>query len=158
MSAPFLFQPIEHGIHKSKRVMRLSKGFIPTVKETPNDAIIPSHQLMIRAGMVRLLGAGIYSWLPLGYKVMKKVCEIVREEMDAIGGQEFHLPALNPIEIWEETGRAQDFGAELFRLKDRKERPYCLAPTHEEIVCSPCTVTTAFPRPGPSKEIRKSLA
>ncbi len=112
--------------------MRLSKGFIPTVKETPSDAIIPSHQLMIRAGMVRALSAGIYSWLPLGYKVMKKVCEIVREEMDAIGAQEFHLPALNPIEIWEETGRVKAFGDTLFQLKNR---PLVLAPTHEEIIC-----------------------
>jgi prolyl-tRNA synthetase len=112
--------------------MRLSRGFIPTVKETPNDAIIPSHQLMIRAGMVRVLSAGIYSWLPLGYKVMKKVSEIVREEMDAIGGQEFHLPALNPVEIWEETGRVKAFGDNLFHVKNR---PLVLAPTHEEIIC-----------------------
>lgn len=112
--------------------MRLSKGFIPTVKETPNDAFIPSHQLMIRAGMVRMLGAGIYSWLPLGYKTMKKVCEIVRQEMDVIGGQEFHLPALNPVEIWEETGRVKAFGDTLFHIKNR---PLILAPTHEEIIC-----------------------
>lgn len=112
--------------------MRLSTGFIPTVKETPNDAIIPSHQLMIRAGMVRLLAAGIYSWLPLGYRVMKKVMTIVQEEMDAIGGQEFHLPALNPVEIWEETGRVKAFGDTLFHVKNR---PLVLAPTHEEIIC-----------------------
>ncbi len=112
--------------------MRLSSGFIPTVKETPSDAIIPSHQLMIRAGMVRLLAAGIYSWLPLGYRVMKKVISIVQEEMDAIGGQEFHLPALNPLELWEETGRVKDFGDNLFHLKNR---PLVLAPTHEEVIC-----------------------
>lgn len=112
--------------------MRLSSGFIPTVKETPSDAIIPSHQLMIRAGMVRLLAAGIYSWLPLGYRVMKKVIRIVQEEMDAIGGQEFHLPALNPLELWEETGRVKDFGDNLFHLKNR---PLVLAPTHEEVIC-----------------------
>lgn len=112
--------------------MRLSTGFVPTVKETPNDAIIPSHQLMIRAGMVRLLSAGIYAWLPLGYRVMKKVIRIVQEEMDAIGGQEFHLPALNPIELWEETGRVKDFGDNLFHLKNR---PLVLAPTHEEVIC-----------------------
>ncbi|MEO8167374.1 MAG: proline--tRNA ligase [bacterium] len=112
--------------------MRLSKGFVPTVKETPNDATIPSHQLMIRAGMVRSLSAGIYSWLPLGYKTMKKVCEIVRQEMDAIGAQEFHLPALNPVEIWEETGRVKAFGDTMFHLKNR---PLVLAPTHEEIIC-----------------------
>ncbi|MER3523801.1 MAG: proline--tRNA ligase [Ignavibacteria bacterium] len=112
--------------------MRLSTGFVPTVKETPNDAIIPSHQLMIRAGMVRLLSAGIYAWLPLGYRVMKKVVRIVQEEMDAIGGQEFHLPALNPIELWEETGRVKDFGDNLFHVKNR---PLVLAPTHEEVIC-----------------------
>jgi len=112
--------------------MRLSKGFIPTVKETPSDAVIPSHQLMIRAGMVRLLSAGVYSFLPLGYKVMKQVCEIVREEMDAIGGQEFHLPALSPVELWEQTGRVKAFGETLFHLKNR---PLVLAPTHEEVIC-----------------------
>lgn len=112
--------------------MRLSQGFIPTVKETPADAAIPSHQLMIRAGMIRLLGAGIYAFLPLGYKVMKNVCEIVRDEMDAIGGQEFHLPALNPIELWEETGRVKAFGDNLFHVKNR---PLVLAPTHEEVIC-----------------------
>lgn len=112
--------------------MRLSKSFIPTVKETPSDAIIPSHQLMIRAGMIRLLSAGVYSFLPLGQRVMKKVMEIVREEMDAIGGQEFHLPALSPIELWEQTGRVKAFGDNLFHLKNR---PLVLAPTHEEVIC-----------------------
>lgn len=112
--------------------MRLSKSFVPTVKEIPNDAVIPSHQLMIRAGLVRALSAGIYSWLPLGYRVMRKVSDIVREEMEAIGAQEFHLPALNPIEIWEETGRVQAFGDNLFHIKNR---PLVLAPTHEEIIC-----------------------
>jgi prolyl-tRNA synthetase len=112
--------------------MRLSKSFIPTVKETPSDAVIPSHQLMIRAGMIRLLAAGVYSFLPLGYRVMKKVSEIVREEMDAIGGQEVHLPALNPVELWEETGRVKAFGDNLFHIKNR---PLVLAPTHEEVIC-----------------------
>lgn len=112
--------------------MRLSKSFIPTVKETPSDATIPSHQLMIRAGMVRLLSAGVYSFLPLGQRVMKKVADIVREEMDAIGGQEFHLPALSPIELWEQTGRVKSFGDTLFHLKNR---PLILAPTHEEVIC-----------------------
>lgn len=112
--------------------MRLSKSFIPTVKETPNDAVIPSHQLMIRAGMIRLLSAGVYTFLPLGQRVMKKVMEIVREEMDAIGGQEFHLPALSPLELWEQTGRVKAFGDNLFHLKNR---PLVLAPTHEEVIC-----------------------
>lgn len=113
--------------------MRLSKYFIPTLKEIPSDALIPSHQLMLRAGMIRPLGAGVYSFLPLGYKVLRKVMEIIRDEMDAIGGQEFHLPALNPIELWEESGRAKDFGDTMFHLKNR---PLVLAPTHEEVICS----------------------
>ena len=112
--------------------MRLTRTFIPTVKETPADAIIPSHQLMIRAGMIRLLSAGVYSFLPLGQRVMRKVMEIVREEMDAIGGQEFYLPALSPIELWEQTGRVKAFGDNLFHLKNR---PLVLAPTHEEVIC-----------------------
>lgn len=111
--------------------MRLSKAFIPTLKEVPSDAVITSHILMVRSGMVRMLSAGIYSFLPLGYKVMKKISEIIREEMDAIGGQEFHLPALNPIEIWEATNRVEAFGDTLFHIKNRD---YVLAPTHEEIM------------------------
>lgn len=111
--------------------MRLSKYFVPTLKEIPSDATVPSHILMLRAGMVRMVSAGIYSFLPLGYRVVKKVCEIIREEMDAIGGQEFHLPALNPKEIWEETGRVEAFGDILFHIKNRD---YVLAPTHEEIM------------------------
>jgi len=113
--------------------MRFSKGFFPTVKEVPADAVIPSHQLMLRAGLMRPLGAGIYSFLPLGYAVMKKVIQIIREEMDAIGGQEFFLPALNPIELWEETGRVQAFGDTMFHVKNR---PLVLAPTHEEVITS----------------------
>lgn len=112
--------------------MRLSNSFVPTVKETPSDAVIPSHQLMIRAGMIRPLAAGIYSFLPLGYRALQKAIKVVREEMDAIGGQEFHLPALNPIEIWESTGRVKAFGDTLFHLKNRA---LVLAPTHEEIIC-----------------------
>jgi prolyl-tRNA synthetase len=113
--------------------MKLSKIFIPTLKEVPSDAIIPSHQLMLRAGMIRPLGAGIYSFLPLGYRLVKKVMDIIREEMDAIGGQEFHLPALNPIELWEETDRVKAFGDTMFHVKNR---PLILAPTHEEVICS----------------------
>ena len=112
--------------------MRLTTGFIPTIKETPAEAVIPSHKLMIRAGMIRMLSAGIYSFLPLGYRVMKKVSEIVRQEMDAIGGQELHLPALSPRELWEQTGRVKAFGETLFHLKNR---PLVLAPTHEEVIC-----------------------
>lgn len=111
--------------------MRLSKYFVPTLKEVPNDAVVKSHILMLRSGMIRMVGAGIYSFLPLGYKVVRKVSEIIREEMDAIGGQEFHLPALNPKEIWEETNRVEAFGDTLFHIKNRE---YVLAPTHEEIM------------------------
>ncbi len=112
-------------------IMRLSQGFFPTQKEVPADAIVPSHQLMLRAGLMRQLGAGIFSFLPLGYAVMKKVMQIIREEMDAIGGQEFHLPALNPIELWEETDRVKAFGDIMFHVKNR---PLVLAPTHEEVI------------------------
>jgi prolyl-tRNA synthetase len=112
--------------------MRLSQGFIPTVKEIPADAAIPSHQLMIRAGMVRALAAGVYVYLPLAQKVVGKVTRIVREEMDRIGGQEFSLPSLSPIELWEQTGRVKAFGDTLFHLKNR---PLVLAPTHEEVIC-----------------------
>ncbi len=113
--------------------MRLSQGFIPTVKEVPADAVIPSHRLMIRAGLMRQLSSGIFSFLPLGYAVMKNVMTIIREEMDAIGGQEFHLPALNPIELWEETDRVKAFGDIMFHVKNR---PMVLAPTHEEVITS----------------------
>jgi len=111
--------------------MRFSKSFIPTLKEVPSDAVIQSHILMLRAGMIRMVSAGIYSFLPLGYKVIKKICGIIRREMDAIGGQEFHLPALNPREIWEETKRVEAFGDTMFHIKNRD---YILAPTHEEIM------------------------
>jgi prolyl-tRNA synthetase len=115
--------------------MRFSKAFLPTLKETPSDAVIPSHALMTRAGMVRQLAAGVYSELPFGWRAMQKAIAIVRQEMNAIGAQELFLPVLNPLEVWEETGRARDFGDEMFRLKDRKGRAMCLAPTHEEIIC-----------------------
>ena len=111
--------------------MRLSNSFVPTLKEIPNDAVVASHILMLRAGMIRMIGAGIYAFLPLGYRVIRKISEIIREEMDAIGGQEFHLPALNPREIWEETNRVEAFGDILFHIKNRD---YVLAPTHEEII------------------------
>lgn len=111
--------------------MRLSNSFVPTLKEAPTDAVIPSHVLMIRTGMIRMVSAGIYSFLPLGYKMLRKISDIIREEMDAIGGQEFHLPAINPKDIWESTGRVEAFGEIMFHLNDRD---YVLAPTHEEIM------------------------
>ena len=111
--------------------MKLSKYFVPTLKEVPSDATVKSHILMLRSGMIRMVGAGIYSFLPLGYRVVRKISEIIREEMNTIGGQEFHLPALNPKEIWEETNRVEAFGDILFHIKNRE---YVLAPTHEEIM------------------------
>ncbi len=111
--------------------MRLSKSFVPTLKEVPNDAVVKSHILLLRSGMIRMVSAGIYSFLPLGYKVIKKITEIIREEMNNIGGQEFHLPALNPREIWEQTDRVEAFGDTMFHIKNRD---YVLAPTHEEIM------------------------
>ncbi|MEJ2194576.1 MAG: proline--tRNA ligase [Ignavibacteriaceae bacterium] len=111
--------------------MKLSTYFVPTLKEVPTDAVVQSHILMLRAGMIRMISAGIYSFLPLGYKVIRKISEIIREEMNNIGGQEFHLPALNPTEIWEQTDRVNAFGDTLFHVKNRE---YVLAPTHEEIM------------------------
>lgn len=111
--------------------MRMDKSFIPTLKETPTEAVITSHILMLRAALVRMLSAGIYSYLPLGYKSLRKVADIIREEMNAIGGQECHLPALNPKEIWEATGRVEAFGDTMFHISNRE---YVLAPTHEEII------------------------
>lgn len=113
--------------------MKFSQYFIPTLKEVPSDAVIPSHILMIRAGMIRQLTAGVYSYLPLGARVFKKVEQIVREEMNAIGGNEFFLPALSPNELWAETGRLEDYGDDIFRIKNRE---LVLAPTHEEVFTS----------------------
>ena len=115
------------------RVARWSKLFIPTLKEAPADAQVASHRLLVRAGFVRQLGAGIYDHLPLATRTLAKVEQIVREEMDAIGAQEFHLPALHPAEVWKESGRWEVMGDNMFRLKDRKGADYCLGMTHEEI-------------------------
>jgi prolyl-tRNA synthetase len=112
--------------------MYQSRIFVPTLKEAPAEAQIPSHVLMMRAGLIRQLAAGIFSQLPLGYRSLKKVQSIIREEMDAIGGQEFHLPALNPIDIWEQTGRVEAMGDIMFHIKNREG--LVLAPTHEEIM------------------------
>jgi prolyl-tRNA synthetase len=113
--------------------MRMSRSFTPTLKEVPADALVASHQFLVRAGYIRQLSAGIYSILPLGQRSILKITEIVRAEMNAIGGQEFYLPALNPREIWEESGRWTVMGENMFRLKDRKGADLCLAMTHEEV-------------------------
>jgi len=112
--------------------MRQSINFTPTLKEVSSDTQMPSHILMLRAGLVRQLASGVFSWLPMGWKVLKKIQNILREEIDVIGGQEFHLPALNPIEIWEATGRVEAMGDVMFHLKNRDG--LVLAPTHEEIM------------------------
>ncbi len=114
--------------------MRWSNYFIPTLREDPADAEVISHKLLLRAGAIRQLSAGIYSYLPLGQRIALKVTQILREEMNAIGGQEFYLPALQPAEIWQESGRWDAIGDEMFRLKDRKNADMCLGMTHEEVV------------------------
>jgi prolyl-tRNA synthetase len=114
---------------------RWSKLFIPTLREAPADAEVASHKLLLRAGYIRQLGAGLYSYLPLGQRSLNKIIAIVREEMDKIG-QEFFLPALNPAELWEESGRWSGMGDNMFRLKDRKGADLCLAMTHEEVMTS----------------------
>ncbi len=114
--------------------MRYSKFCLPTLKEIPAEAEVISHKLMLRAGMIRKLAAGIYSYLPLGLRVLRKVESIVREEMNRAGAQEVILPMVQPAELWEESGRWERYGKELLRFKDRHERDYCLGPTHEEVI------------------------
>ncbi|TNE94299.1 MAG: proline--tRNA ligase [Gammaproteobacteria bacterium] len=114
--------------------MRASQYLIATQKETPSDAEVISHQLMIRAGMIRKLAAGLYSWLPLGLKVLRKVEAIVREEMNRAGAQEVLMPVTQPAELWQESGRWEQYGPELLRMQDRHSRPFCLGPTHEEVI------------------------
>ena len=113
--------------------LRLSTLFLRTLREDPADAEVDSHRLLLRAGYIRRAAPGIYTWLPLGLRVLRKVEAIVREEMDAIGAQEVHFPALLPREPYEATNRWQEYGDNLFRLQDRKGADYLLAPTHEEM-------------------------
>ena len=112
--------------------MRMSRMYMPTLKEIPSEAEIASHQLLLRAGMIRQLVSGVYSYLPLGFRVIKKVEQIVREEMDKSGSQELLMSAIQPKELWEATGRWDDFGPEMWKLSDRNNREFCLGPTHEE--------------------------
>lgn len=114
--------------------MRFTEAFIPTMKEIPSEAQIPSHTLMLRAGMIRKLASGIYTFLPLGFKVLKKVEDIIRQEMNNAGAQELFLPALHPKELWDETGRWGLYGEEMFKLADRNKRQFGLGPTHEEVI------------------------
>ena len=114
--------------------MRASQFLLATVKETPADAEVVSHQLMLRAGMIRRLASGLYTWLPLGLRVLRRVETIVREEMNKAGAQEVLMPVVQPAELWEESGRWQQYGPELARLRDRHDRSFCLGPTHEEVI------------------------
>lgn len=113
---------------------RTSRFLLATVKETPSDAELISHQLMLRAGMIRKLGAGLYTWMPTGLRVLQKVEKVVREEMNKIGAQEVLMPAVQPAELWQESGRWSQFGPQLLCMKDRNQRDYCFGPTHEEVI------------------------
>ena len=114
--------------------MRLSRSFVPTLKETPNEAQIASHRLMLRAGLVRQTSAGIYAWLPAGWRVLQKISQIVREEQDASGAQEVLMPTIQPAELWRESGRYDDYGKEMLRITDRHEREMLYGPTNEEMI------------------------
>ena len=114
--------------------MRMSQYFLPTLKEDPSEAQIVSHRLMLRAGMIRQSSAGIYSWLPMGLKVLRKVEQIVREEQDAAGCQELLMPTIQPAELWQESGRYDDYGAEMLRIRDRHDRDMLYGPTNEELI------------------------
>ena len=117
--------------------MRMSELFLRTLRDDPADAEVDSHRLLVRAGYIRRVASGIYSWLPLGNRVLRKVEQIVREEMDAAGAQEMVLPIVQPLELWERSGRDAAYGPMMFRLHDRKETGFCLSPTAEEVVTTP---------------------
>jgi prolyl-tRNA synthetase len=123
-----LLQPTEQPI------MRTSQFLLSTLKETPSDAVVISHQLLLRAGMIRKLASGLYTWLPMGLRVLRKAERIVREEMNAAGALEVLMPAIQPAELWQESGRWEQYGPELLRLKDRHNREFCVGPTHEEVI------------------------
>lgn len=114
--------------------MRTSQYLLSTLKETPSDAVVISHQLMLRAGMTRKLASGLYTWLPMGLRVLRKAEAIVREEMNAAGALEVLMPAIQPAELWQESGRWEQYGPELLRIKDRHDREFCVGPTHEEVI------------------------
>src|SRR5437879_7991515 len=114
--------------------MRTSRYFLATLKEAPSDAELVSHKLMVRAGLIRRLAGGSYTWMPLGRRVVRKVETIVREEMNLAGAIELFMPAVQPAELWQESGRWRKYGPELLRFKDRHERDFCVGPTHEEVI------------------------
>ena len=115
--------------------MRASRYYLATLKEAPQEAELPSHKLMLRAGLIKKLGSGLYSWMPLGLKVLRKVEGIVREEMNRAGALEFIAPPIQPAELWKETGRWDLYGPMMLRIEDRAEREFCYAPTAEEVIC-----------------------
>ena len=114
--------------------MRLSQMFVPTLKEIPKDAILASHQLLLRAGYIQQVGSGIYNFLPLGKKMLDRIRALIKEEMDNIGAQEILMGFVTPAELWQESGRYGQYGKELLRLKDRKDNEFVLGPTHEEMI------------------------
>ncbi len=114
--------------------MRTSAFFLSTLKEAPNEAELISHKLMMRAGLIKKLGSGLYSWMPMGLRVLRKVEQIVREEMDRAGALELFLPAVQPAELWQESGRWEKFGPQMLKIKDRHDRDFCFGPTHEEVI------------------------
>ncbi|MGO9445088.1 MAG: proline--tRNA ligase, partial [Thiobacillaceae bacterium] len=114
--------------------MRLSQFFLSTSKEAPAEAELVSHKLMLRAGLIRRLGSGLYSWMPLGLRVLRRVEAVVREEMNRAGALELYLPAIQPAELWQESGRWEKFGPQMLKIKDRHARDFCFGPTHEEVI------------------------
>ena len=114
--------------------MRASQTLIATLKQTPSDAEVISHQLMLRAGLIRRLASGLYTWLPVGLRVLRKIEAIVRQEMNRSGAQEVLMPVVQPAELWQESTRWEQYGPELLRIADRHDRAFCLGPTHEEVI------------------------
>ena len=128
-------RPIQNLLQPTEQpIMRTSQFLLSTLKETPSDAVVISHQLMLRAGMIRKLASGLYTWLPMGLRVLRKVEKVVREEMDAAGALEVLMPGIQPAELWQESGRWEQYGPELLRMKDRHGRDFCAGPTHEEVI------------------------
>ncbi|RTK95943.1 MAG: proline--tRNA ligase, partial [Neisseriaceae bacterium] len=114
--------------------MRTSQFYLSTLKEAPNEAELPSHKLMLRAGLIKRLGSGLYTWMPLGLRILRKVEAVVREEMNKAGALELLMPAVQPAELWKETGRWEVFGPQMLKIKDRHDRDFCFGPTHEEVI------------------------
>jgi prolyl-tRNA synthetase len=135
MIRPEGFQrPVEYGFFRMLAAMRVSKFFISTLKEAPSEAEVISHKLMLRAGLIKRLTSGVYTWMPLGLRVLRRVENIIREEMNRSGAIELSMPAVQPAELWIESGRWEQYGPELLRIKDRHNRDFCFGPTHEEVI------------------------